>query len=147
LVVNPSFETTASNCANFGGEGFFTDLSATWDNANSNTAGDSCSSPDLFSECNELPSPFPSSPVGMPNNELGWQYSRTGTRHVGIITHEPLSNYREYIQGRTSAPLQAGQQYCVSFFISKGDKVPYATNNIGVYFSNTQYQRNACPGT
>lgn len=144
LVVNPSFEQTVTNCSQFGGEGFFTDLAGTWDNANSNTAGDSCSSPDLFSPCNEV---FGISVTGMPNNELGWQYARTGERYVGIITHEPLSNYREYIQGRTTAPLVAGQQYCVSFYVSRADNVPFATNNMGVYFSNTHYQRNACPGS
>jgi hypothetical protein len=144
LVVNPSFEQTLSNCGNFGGEGFGTDLIGTWDNANSNPAGDSCSSPDLFSVCNEI---FGISVTGMPDNELGWQQARTGSRYAGIITHEALgSNYREYIQGRTNAPLVAGEVYCVSFFVSKGDNVPFATNNMGVYFSNTQYLRNACPG-
>jgi len=141
LVVNPSFEQTASNCANFGGEGFRTDLDGTWNNANSNVAGDSCSSPDLFAPCNTV---FGISVTGMPNNELGWQYARTGQRYVGIITYSLGSNYREYIQGRTSAPLQAGQQYCVSMFVSKADNVPYATNNMGIYFSNNEYLRDAC---
>jgi len=142
IVNNPSFENTASNCANFGGEGFRTDLAATWNNANSNAAGDSCSSPDLFAPCNTI---FGISVTGMPNNELGWQQARTGSRYVGLITYDPLSNYREYIQGSTSAPLVAGQQYCVSMFVSRGDNVPFATNNMGVYFSNTEYMRNACP--
>lgn len=133
LVVNPSFEQTASNCGNFGGEGFRADLNATWNNANSNVPGDSCSSLDLFAPCNVV---FGISVTGMPNNELGWQNARTGQRYVGIITYSLGSNYREYIQGRTSAPLQAGQQYCVSMFVSKGDNVPYATNNMGIYFSN-----------
>jgi hypothetical protein len=141
LVVNPSFEQTASNCANFGGEGFRSDLSATWNNANSNIPGDSCSSPDLFAPCNVV---FGIGVTAMPDNELGWQNARTGQRYVGIITHDPLSNYREYIQGRTSAPMTAGQQYCVSMFVSKADDVPYATNNMGVYFSNTEYLRDAC---
>lgn len=141
LVVNPSFEQTASNCGNFGGEGFRSDLSATWNNANSNVPGDSCSSPDLFAPCNTV---FGISVTGVPNNELGWQQPRTGDRYVGLITYSLGSNYREYIQGRTSAPLVAGQQYCVSMFVSKGDKVPYATNNMGVYFSNNEYLRDAC---
>lgn len=143
LVNNPSFENTASNCANFGGEGFSADLASTWNSANSNAAGDSCSSPDLFAPCNTV---FGISVTGMPDNELGWQQARTGTRYVGIITYDPLSNYREYIQGSTSVPLVAGQQYCVSMFVSRGDNVPFATNNMGVYFSNTEYMRNACPG-
>ncbi len=51
LVVNPSFELTSSNCSNFGGEGFTTDL-LNWDDANS--GADSFSSPDLFSQCRVL---------------------------------------------------------------------------------------------
>ncbi len=143
LVVNPSFEITSTNCTAFGGEGFFTDLVGSWDNASNNPAGDSCSSPDLFSACNTILGI--NAPTHMPYSTLGYQYARTGTRHAGFITHEILSQYREYIQGRTTAPLQAGQTYCVSMYVSRGDAVPYATNNIGVRFTNTQYLRNPCP--
>ena len=145
LVVNPSFENTATNCGSFGGEGFFTDLNGSWDNASNNALGDSCSSPDLFSDCNLI---FGNpAPTNMPNSVLGYQVSRTGTRHAGIITHEALSEYREYIQGRTSAPLVAGQSYCVSMYVSLGDAVLYATNNMGIYFGNVPYERDPCPGT
>lgn len=145
LVVNPSFENTASNCGNFGGEGFFTDLVGSWDNASSNIEGDSCSSPDLFSDCNLI---FGNpAPTNMPNSVLGYQVSRTGTRHAGIITHEALSEYREYIQGRTTTPLVAGQSYCVSMYVSLGNDVLYATNNMGIYFGNVPYERDPCPGT
>jgi len=144
LVVNPSFENTSSNCGSFGGEDFFSDLNGSWDNASNNPGGDSCSSPDLFSACNII---FGNpSPVNMPNSVLGYQYSRTGTRHAGIITHESLDEYREYIQGRTSAPLIQGQSYCVSMYVSLGNSVLFASNNIGVYFGSTPYQRNPCPG-
>ncbi len=144
LVVNPSFEITSSNCGNFGGEGFFSDLNGSWDNASNNPGGDSCSSPDLFSACNLI---FGSpGPVHMPNSALGYQYSRTGTRHAGIITHEALDEYREYLQGRTTAPFVQGQSYCVSMYVSLGNSVLYATNNMGVYFGTTPYQRDPCPG-
>ena len=144
-MVNPSFENTATNCGSFGGEGFFTDLNGSWDNASNNALGDSCSSPDLFSDCNLI---FGNpAPTNMPNSVLGYQVSRTGTRHAGIITHEALSEYREYIQGRTSAPLVAGQSYCVSMYVSLGDAVLYATNNMGIYFGNVPYERDPCPGT
>jgi len=144
LVVNPSFEQTSSNCGSFGGEGFFTDLANSWDNASNNTEGDSCSSPDLFSACNVI---FGSpGPTHMPNSTLGYQYSRTGTRHAGIILHESLDEYREYIQGRTSTPLQAGQTYCVSFYVSLANDVRFACDNMGVYFGNTPYLRDPCPG-
>lgn len=139
LVLNPSFENTASNCANFGGEGFTSDL-LNWDDANSSY--DSCSSPDLFSACNLFV-------TNMPSSVLGYQYAHSGTRYAGFITCElgGVDNYREYVEGTLSSPLVAGQTYCMSFYISLADNVAYATNNIGVYFTNTLYQHNACPGT
>jgi len=144
LVVNPSFEITNTNCSGFGGEGFRQDLNPSWDNANSNIPGDSCSSPDLFSACNLFA-------TGMPDATsfgIGWQYSRTGTRHAGLIAYSApfgfADNYREYIQGQTTAPLVAGQTYCVSFYVSLADGCPYAVQNLSVYFSNTHYLRDAC---
>jgi hypothetical protein len=145
LVVNPSFEQTASTCGNFGGEDFFNDLNGSWNNASNNALGDSCSSPDLFSACNTL---FGNpTPTNMPSAVLGYQYSRTGTHHAGIITHEALSEYREYIQGRTTSPLQAGTAYCVSMYVSLGDNSSFATDNMGIYFTNSEYLRDPCPGT
>lgn len=143
LVVNPSFEITNTNCGSFA-EGFRSDLNPSWDNANSNIPGDSCSSPDLFSACNPVA-------TGMPDATsfgIGWQYSRTGTRHVGLIAYSApfgfADNYREYIQGHTTTPLVAGKTYCVSFYVSLADGSPWAVKDLGVYFSNTQYLRNAC---
>lgn len=141
LVINPSFENTANGCAGFPipAEGFGDLLD--WDNANSNTAGDSCSSPDLFSTCN---SGF-TAILGVPNNNFGYQNARTGNKYAGIITYDASSStYREYIQGHTTTPLVAGQTYCVSMYVSCPNATPYATNNMGIYFSNTHYLRNAC---
>ncbi|MCO5269215.1 MAG: gliding motility-associated C-terminal domain-containing protein [Brumimicrobium sp.] len=148
LVVNPSFEITNTNCSQMGGESFRQDLDPSWDNANSNIPGDSCSSSDLFSACNVIPILNTPAPTHMPNSVLGWQMSRTGTRHAGIILYDApfgiSSNYREYLQGHTTSPLVAGQTYCVSFYISLANEVAYATENIGVYFTNTHYLRDAC---
>lgn len=147
LVLNPSFENTTGSCSGLtAGEGFSQVVN--WDNANSNTPGDSCSSPDLFSPCNTLPIIGGPSPTYAPNSMLGYQCPKSGDRYAGIITNEMGStlgqSYREYIQGTLSSPLQAGQTYCVSFYISAGDAVTFATNNIGIYFSNTRYLRDAC---
>ncbi len=151
LVVNPSFEITNTNCSQLGGEGFRQDLDPSWDNANSNIPGDSCSSPDLFSACNVIPIIGGPAPTHMPDGGaqgIGYQWSRTGTRHAGFITYSaPFGiddSYREYIQGQLTTPLVAGQTYCVSMYVSLGEAMPFATNNIGVYFGSTQYMRNAC---
>lgn len=147
LVINPSFENTANGCAGFPFpvEGF-SDLND-WDNANSNAPGDSCSSPDLFSTCNTGITNI----LGVPGNALGYQNARTGNKYAGIISYSaPFGlndQYREYIQGHTTTALVAGQTYCVSMFVSLADDSPWACNNMGIYFSNTQYLRDACAGS
>lgn len=147
LVINPSFENTANGCSGFPipVEGF-SDLND-WDNANSNAPGDSCSSPDLFSTCNSGMTAL----LGVPSNALGWQNARTGNKYAGIINYSaPFGindEYREYIQGHTTAPLTAGQTYCVSMYVSLANGSPWACNNMGIYFSNTHYLRDACAGS
>lgn len=147
LVINPSFENTVNGCTGFPFpvEGF-TDLND-WDNANSNAPGDSCSSPDLFSTCNTGITNI----LGVPGNALGYQNARTGDKYAGIINYSaPFGfndQYREYIQGHTASALVAGQTYCVSMYVSLADDSPWACNNMGIYFSNTQYLRDACAGT
>ncbi|ASS50631.1 MAG: hypothetical protein A3D31_13795 [Candidatus Fluviicola riflensis] len=141
LVVNPSFEQTTTNCGNPFGEGY-ADL-IDWDDTNS--GNDTCTTPDLFSACNLLIGNM--GPTHMPYSQLGYQYSHTGTRHAGFISHELGSEYREYVQGHTSAPLTAGQTYCVSFYVSLANMSLYATNNMGIRFTNSNYQHNACPGS
>lgn len=141
LVVNPSFEQTTTNCGSPFGEGY-ADL-INWDETNS--GNDTCTTPDLFSACNIIIGG--QGPTHMPYSQLGYQYSRTGTRHAGFIVHEMGSEYREYIQGRTSSPLTAGQTYCVSFYVSLANMSLFATDNIGIRFTNTNYQHNACPGS
>ena len=128
LVLNPSFENVNVNCSGFGGAGFTNLIS--WDNPDPT---DTCSTPDWFSTC--LSSFFP---TAAPNSWLGTQAPRTGDAYAGIILYEALSDsYREYIEGTLASPLVAGTNYCVSFYVSLADTVPYAVNNIGVYFSPT----------
>jgi gliding motility-associated-like protein len=141
LVVNPSFELTTSNCSSPFGEGYSELID--WDDTNS--GNDTCTTPDLFSACNLLIGGM--GPTHMPNSQLGYQYSHTGTRHAGFISHELGSQYREYVQGRISTPLTAGQTYCVSFYVSLANNSLFATNNMGIRFTNANYQHNACPGS
>lgn len=131
LVLNPSFETITTSCSGFGGAGYIN--LANWDNPDPT---DTCSTPDWFSTC--LSSFFP---THAPNSWLGNQAPRTGAAYAGAILYDASSNsYREYIEGKLSSPLVAGQTYCVSFYVSLADTVPYATNGLGVYFSNSFVQ-------
>jgi gliding motility-associated-like protein len=150
LVINPSFEDISS-CPQGPSQ---LGLANNWDDCNNNA--DTCSSPDLYGECNALPFPIPGMdpPVGVPANLLGNQEARTGQNYAGIITKEAMAMmdcnaieigiYREYIQGTLSSPLVAGQTYCVEFYVSLADKVKWGTDKFGVYFSNTFVQYDFC---
>ena len=134
LVIDPGFEQTANGCSGFPFpvEGM-SDL-VHWDNISNSTPADTCTTPDLFSTCNTgMVGMF----TGVPSNFMGNQCPKTGEKYAGIITYDIGSSYREYLQGALSAPMQAGQTYCVSFYVSLGDVIPFASNNIGVHFSNT----------
>lgn len=141
LVLNPSFETT-SGCPQ--GISQF-NLATNWSQGNSGP--DSCTTSDLYAGC--------ASSIGGANSPaglLGTQASRTGTHHAGIILQEGFvgcaalgSNYREYIQGQTSAPLVAGQKYIVRFYVSLPENVMWASNSLQVWLGNNQYTHNACP--
>lgn len=133
LVLNYSFENTSS-CPNGISELF---KANNW--YSTNTGADSCSSPDLYAACS-----WQIGGANSPDALLGFQYSKTGDHHAGIILYEPLSPYREYLGGELSTPLVSGQEYCVRFYVSIADEGQFATNSIGVYFSNSQLSKNFC---
>lgn len=131
LVLNPSFENVNVTCSGFTGAGYSNLVN--WDNPDPT---DTCSTPDWFSTC--LSSFFPTT---VPASWLGYQMPRTGDAYAGIILYDATTNaYREYLEGTLASPLVAGQTYCVSFYISLADTVPYAVNSIGVHFSNSFVQ-------
>ena len=140
LVINPSFELT-SGCPQ--GISQF-NLATGW--AQGNSGADSCSTSDLYAAC--VPQ-FGGS--NSPNGLLGYQGSRTGDHHAGIILGEGFlgcallgDNYREYIEGHTTSPLVASQKYLVRFYMSLPEGVMGGTDDIGVYFTNNYYAHNAC---
>ncbi len=131
LVLNPGFENINVTCSGFAGAGYTNIVD--WDNPDPT---DTCSTPDWFSTC--LSGFFP---TAAPNSWLGSQSPRTGDAYGGFIAYDATANaYREYVEGRLASPLVQGQTYCVSFYISLADTVPYAVDKIGVYFSNTFVQ-------
>lgn len=139
LVINPSFETISS-CPIGPSE---LDKAVPWRNPYTNVVGDTCSTSDLFNAC----SPLGAFGVGVPANILGNEPAHTGVGYAGIIVYEGFalfgclnffgSGWREYLEGTLTQPLVAGQTYCVSFHISLADNVKFASDDIGVYFSNT----------
>lgn len=143
LVVNPSFENY-TGCPQGPSE---LDNANNWRDPFTNVNGDTCSTSDFFHACN----PLGGLAVGVPANILGTEPAHTGDGYAGIILFEGFvpnltscdyipglsSSWREYVEGELSQPLVAGQQYCVSFYVSLADGVKWASDDFGVYFSNT----------
>lgn len=120
LVPNPSFEEYDS-CPRF-----LDDFSAKdWFNP-------TIASPDYYNGCNTFNS-------GVPMNELGNQYARTGIAYTGIIQsyNESPTSYREYIQCKLKNELKPNKEYQVAFYVSLADSSIRACDNIGAYFSET----------
>ena len=142
LVNNPSFENTSA-CP-VGISEFY--KASQWNDVNS--GADTCSSPDLYAAC------APNiGGANSPNALIGFQQSRTGNHHAGIILSERIAlfgcnylggqNYREYIEGSLSSTLVAGQKYCVKFYMSLAN-CKWGTDDFGVYFTNTLATYNFC---
>jgi hypothetical protein len=61
---------------------------------------------------------------------------RTGIGCSGIYTYNTFANNREYMRAPLTSTLIAGQSYCVSFYVKRGN-FRYACNKIGAYFSDS----------
>ena len=95
-----------------------------WFNANTGTS-------DYYNAC--------ANGVGVPNNEFGYQNAKTGVAYAGILANDyevPTPSYREYIEIKLSDSLQAGIKYFASFYLSLADSSHFATDDLGMYFSN-----------
>ncbi len=105
LVANPSFEEY-SGCPN-------------------NTAQiDSCinwfqplqfSSTEYFNACCSIPASMGG--VGVPSNQKGFQYARTGEAYAGFGSYAN-GLYKEYLEGILIQELEANKSYCAELFYS-----------------------------
>jgi hypothetical protein len=123
LVPNPSFEDTVYCPA-----GLNDMLSM------NNWTAASDGSPDFFHECS-------ATWAGVPNNVFGAQLANTGTAYAGFSVYDLLDtwSYREYLQVQLVSPLQVGQVYYVSLYVSlPGGFIDYGIQEFGFYFSNTE---------
>lgn len=127
LVLNPSFEDTVS-CPN------------NLDQINRAIGWSSYrESPDYFNSCSSS-----GNISGVPLNIMDFQIPRTGFSYAGFATILTTAvNYREYIGVSLSHPLTVGQNYFVSFFVSRVCNTTQhkniSTNKIGALFSTVQY--------
>lgn len=131
LVPNHSFETY-DTCPNYPSQLVY---ALPWYNANTGTA-------DYFNSCFTTGAEN----VGVPTNFAGYQKAFDGNAYAGLLLFEwngsiPLS-YREYLQVQSTSTLLNGVRYYVSFMVSCSDSSMFATDDLGVYFSNTSLFQN-----
>lgn len=120
LVPNPSFEEYDS-CPQTR-ENF---VVSNWNNPTT-------ASPDNFSQCNISPT------SGVPQNDFGFQYPRTGLSYIGIHSKDysySQGGSSEYIQCQLLKSLEYNKKYKVEFYLSLADENRIACDNIGAYFS------------
>lgn len=126
LVPNPSFEVYSS-CPDAAAEVY---KATPWfDPTNASS--------DYFNAC----APFVSGyDVPDNTNNAGYEYAKDGNGYMGLATFvgesQGVVNYREYIEVELTSALKGGYNYCFEAYVSLADSSTYATNSIGVYFSN-----------
>ncbi len=147
LIANGSFEnyTNPLNCLG----GFDNYNSPTIYHVLDNWYG--VASPDYFNSiCTNGPQPGQYG-MDIPANYFGYSQSKDGNAYVGAGLYYRGSVIKEYFYQHLASPLVSGKTYCLSFFVTRSDKIPYALKNIGAYFSNSLptvvngYEINATP--
>ena len=124
LVLNPSFEIDTS-CYN-GSSAFQLSQVLPW---NSPSDG----SPDLLQRC-----AYGMFGGSLPSNNEGFQQPHSGDNFARFATYVPsYPDYREYIQDELESSLLPNKTYCVSFYVNLPDFCSIASNNMGIYFSDT----------
>lgn len=117
-MLNPDFENSKLECAEVIGI-----LGMHLDHWTTPTLGTS----DIFNTC-------ANGRTGIPFNFNGHQDVEFGSKYAGVFLYAD-KNYREYLQGKLSAPLEKGKKYRLSFYISLAENSDHALKNIGVLFS------------
>lgn len=121
LVPNPSFEAYTTCPSN----NIFT--AADWYNPNT-------ASPDYFNPCG--------TGYTVPGTTalFGPQTARTGTSFAGTGWYGLGGGWYDYIQVQLISPLVAGQTYQVSMWVVLANGVTKASDDIGIYISNTPFK-------
>ena len=73
------------------------------------------------------------------SSSTGQQQPRTGEIMAGMWVYGNgcSANYREYLEVQLTSPLIVGETYYAEMFVSHADYTNTATNNMGMYFSDT----------
>lgn len=137
LVPNPSFEDTLQPLC------FWYQTPYEFSKAVKDWYMPTLGSSDLFSS--HLSIACDLNPTSLSLWSVGWQVPRTGAHHAGLVTYvipdssfgAPPKEYREYISVKLSSKLEIGKLYVAEMFVSLADSIEFATNSLGMCFSDT----------
>jgi len=73
---------------------------------------------------------------GVPVTGWGYQTPHTGSGFAGGAFYATM-NDREYMQVKLDTALADQEHYCISFYVNKANRNNLASNNIGMYISNS----------
>jgi|GEM_PF-13746 len=118
LVFNPSFEEHIACPQRIDPYGYMSEVLGWWQP----TGG----SADYYNKCG-------TKQCNVPKNKLGIQMPRTGVGMVGIYTSK--TTYREYVQTELKEPLQKGETYYLSFYVSLSEYSDGSVATIGGLFT------------
>lgn len=80
------------------------------------------------------------------NNPAGSQMPFDGEGYVGFAVYVNPTN-REMLLTKLLQPLEAGRKYCISYYVSKPERLDYASNGISVYlFADSVSEYSYNPG-
>jgi len=129
LVKNPSFEQY-EECPDKHTE---EDLSSAFIPGWTRPSG---TAPDYFNRC------APST-VSVPRNFAGESEPHSGNAYIGAILSGSETQYREYVQGELSEPMQSGKQYCITFHYKLASYSKFAVDQLSLYLSNERIFNNS----
>ena len=125
IVPNGDFESYSQCPNNVDGLGY----AVPWFNP---AAPFNISSPDYFNQCTNHPW------IDVPNNWLGYQPAHSGVAYGGaIMIYYQYNNFREYLEVPLDRILEADSCYYFEMYMNLGNVSKYATDAVGVYFSDT----------
>lgn len=91
--------------------------------------------PDMFHMCS-------TGEAGVPTNWAGYSKAYTGSGYAGLYAYifGGIKDYREYLQAKLSAPLEAGAKYQVEFYFKLASNSKYCIDRLGFLLSDSAYQ-------
>jgi hypothetical protein len=88
-----------------------------------------------FNSSDHYDSAFAVGGYNVPYSVIGNSYAKNGYAFVGLIAFVKAGETKEYINQHLSIPLKGDTNYCLSFFVSRADRVTYSIKNMGACFS------------